>query len=124
MGDNRWLRNSFVYLIILVAAVALLVQYGINGGRSNQNEPSFDQIIEDSLTGKVTQITEYNGSDRLDVLYENKPKSPIVTNTNSSQSIYEILQSERHNRIQEAAIQNKEVPNYTIPKIEVAPPPV
>ena len=103
MGDNRWLRNSFVSLIILVAAVALLVQYGINGGRSNHNEPSFDQIIEDSLTGKVTQITEYNGSDRLDVLYENK-KSPVVTNTNSSQSIYEILRDERHNRIQEAAL--------------------
>ena len=23
MGDNRWLKNSFVYLIILVAALAL-----------------------------------------------------------------------------------------------------
>ncbi len=50
MGDNRWLRNSFVYLIILVAAVALLVQYGINGSGRVQ-APSFDQIVQDALSG-------------------------------------------------------------------------
>jgi cell division protease FtsH len=53
MGDNRWLRNSFVYLIILVAAVALLVQYGINGGRGSGNPKSFDEIVDDALTGQV-----------------------------------------------------------------------
>jgi cell division protease FtsH len=35
MGDNRWLKNSFVYLIILVAALALFFNYFNN----QQNAP-------------------------------------------------------------------------------------
>src|SRR3954453_20803032 len=124
MGDNRWLRNSFVYLIILVAAVALLVQYGINGGRSSSENKSFDQIVTDALTpGKVEKIGEYNGSDRLDVLYTGT-KSPIVTNKNSSQSIYEILEQVRQFRIQEAVAKKEAIPDLVIPKIEIYQPPV
>ncbi|HZB94803.1 MAG TPA: AAA family ATPase, partial [Herpetosiphonaceae bacterium] len=123
MGDNRWLRNSFVYLIILVAAVALLVQYGINGGGRSQEGKTFDQIVDDALTGKVQEIGEYNGSDRLDVLY-NDSKTPIVTNKNSSESIYQILEQARQNRLQEAALRKEPIPNLTIPKIKVYQPPV
>src|SRR5919202_1327774 len=124
MGDNRWLRNSFVYLIILVAAVALLVQYGINGGGRSQEGKTFDQMVDDALTGKVQEIGEYNGSDRLDVLYNDNPKTPIVTNKNSSESIYQILEQARQNRLQEAALRKEPIPNLTIPKIKVYQPPV
>lgn len=123
MGDNRWLRNSFVYLIILVAAVALLVQYGINGRSGSQDAKSFDQIINDALSGKVERIGEYNGSDRLDVFYVGD-KSPTVTNKNSTRSIYEILEEVRQNRLQEAQLRGAEVPNITLPKIEIYQPPV
>ena len=123
MGDNRWLRNSFVYLIILVAAVALLVQYGINGNRGSQDAKSFDQIVDDALTGKVVRIGEYNGSDRLDVFYVGQDR-PVVTNKNSARSIYEILEQVRQNRIQEANLRGDEVPNITLPKIEIYQPPV
>ncbi len=122
MGDNRWLRNSFVYLIILVAAVALLVQYGINGSGRVQ-APSFDQIVQDALTGKIEKIGEYNGSDRLDVVYAGQ-KNTIVTNKNSAQSMYEILTQERQNRLQEASFKGEEIPNLKIPTIEVYQPPV
>jgi cell division protease FtsH len=123
MGDNRWLRNSFVYLIILVAAVALLVQYGINGS-GRQQAPSFDQIVDDALTGKVQKIGEYNGSNRIDVVY-NGQNNTIVTNKNSSQSMYEILSQERQNRLQAASFTGGDIPtNLTIPTIEVYQPPV
>ncbi len=124
MGDNRWLRNSFVYLIILVAAVALLVQYGINGGGRGQEGKTFDQIVNDALTpGKVKEIGEYNGSDRLDVLYTDS-KTPIVTNKNSSQSIYQILEQARQNRIQEASLRKQAIPELSIPSIKIYQPPV
>ena len=123
-GDNRWLRNSFVYLIILVAAVALLVQYGINGSNRTGEAKSFDEIVNDSLKpGVVTKIGEYNGSDRIDVLYANS-KSAIVTNKNSSQSMYEILQQVRQDRIDEAVARHQEIPDLVIPRIEVYQPPV
>lgn len=124
MGDNRWLRNSFVYLIILVAAVALLVQYGINGS-GRVPAPSFDQIITDALTpGKIEKIGEYNGSNRLDIVYAANPKTTIVTNKNSSQSMYEILNQARQNRLQEAEFRGGEIPDLRLPKIEVYQPPV
>jgi hypothetical protein len=37
MGDNRWLKNSFVYLIILVAALALFINY-FNNAQGQQEE--------------------------------------------------------------------------------------
>ena len=123
MGDNRWLRNSFVYLIILVAAVALLVQYGINGRSTGRDDKSFDQIIDDALNGEVEKIVEHNGSDRIDVTYTGDT-SPLVTSKSSSQSMYEILQQERNFRIQEAVARNERVPELTMPAIEIAPPAV
>ena len=123
VGDNRWLRNSFVYLIILVAAVALLVQYGING-RTDQEQKSFDQIVEDALTpGRVEKIEEYNGSDRVDVFYAGE-NSPIVTNKNSARSMFEILEEARQNRIEEASVRNEDIPNLARPRIEINQPPV
>lgn len=123
MGDNRWLRNSFVYLIILVAAVALLVQYGINGSGRPQ-APSFDTIVDDALEGRIEKIGEYNGSDRIDVVYTSNPKVTIVTNKNSSQSMYEILSDARQNRLQEAQFRGDRIPDLTIPRVEVYQPPV
>src|SRR5918997_6907170 len=122
MGDNRWLRNSFVYLIILVAAVALLVQYGING-RPSGDAKTFDQIVDDSLNGQVQEIGEFNGSDRIDVQYKNN-KNVIVTNKNSSRSMYEILAEARQNRIQEANMRGQTIPQITLPNIKVHQPPV
>ncbi len=123
MGDNRWLRNSFVYLIILVAAVALLVQYGING-RPDAEQKSFDQIVTDALTpGRVERIEEYNGSDRIDVFYTGE-KSPVVTNKNSARSMYEILAEVRQNRIEEANLREQPIPELAEPHIEINQPPV
>ena len=123
MGDNRWLRNSFVYLIILVAAVALLVQYGINGGGRDRETKSFDEIVNDALSGRVEKIGEFNGSDRIDVFYQGEPR-PIVTNKNSTQSIYQILEQARQNRLQEASFRDLPIPELTIPAIEIYQPPV
>jgi cell division protease FtsH len=126
MGDNRWLRNSFVYLIILVAAVALLVQYGINGRSSGADAKTFDQIVTDSLAGQVDRIVEYNGSDRIDVYYKATPKTATTTNKNSPDSMYQILEQARQNRLQEAYFTGRpaQPSAYTLPKVEVAPPPV
>ena len=48
MGDNRWLKNSFVYLIILVAALALFFNYFNN----QQNAPDEKAITEVICAGE------------------------------------------------------------------------
>jgi cell division protease FtsH len=68
MGDNRWLKNSFVYLIILVAALALFFQYF--GQTSSQNtERGIAQVIADAQAGRVKEIKAQAGDEQIVVQY-------------------------------------------------------
>jgi cell division protease FtsH len=72
MGDNRWLKNSFVYLIILVAALALFFQYF--GHNANQNnEKGIAQVIADAKAGKIEQIEAEAGEEEITVTYRGDP---------------------------------------------------
>jgi cell division protease FtsH len=64
MGDNRWLKNSFVYLIILVAALALFFQYF---GQSNtqSNEMGIAQVIALAKAGRVSEIQAQAGDEQI-----------------------------------------------------------
>jgi cell division protease FtsH len=66
MGDNRWLKNSFVYLIILVAALALFFQYF--GASSNQtNERGIATVIADAQAGRIAKISAQAGDSQIEV---------------------------------------------------------
>ncbi len=68
MGDNRWLKNSFVYLIILVAALALFFQYF--GQTSSQNtEKGIAQVIADAQAGRIKEIKAQAGDEQIIVQY-------------------------------------------------------
>jgi cell division protease FtsH len=68
MGDNRWLKNSFVYLIILVAALALFFQYF--GQTTNQNsDRGIAQVIADAQAGRVKSISAQAGDEQVVVTY-------------------------------------------------------
>jgi cell division protease FtsH len=72
MGDNRWLKNSFVYLIILVAALALFFQYF--GQNANQdNEKGIAQVIADARAGKIEKIEAEAGEEEILVKYKDDP---------------------------------------------------
>jgi len=51
MGDNRWLKNSFVYLIILVAALALFFNY-FNNQQNAPDEKAITEVIALAKEGK------------------------------------------------------------------------
>ncbi|MCX7792406.1 MAG: ATP-dependent zinc metalloprotease FtsH [Chloroflexaceae bacterium] len=68
MGDNRWLKNSFVYLIILVAALALFFQYfGQNSTQSS--EKGIAEVIADAQAGRIKQIAAQAGDEQIIVTY-------------------------------------------------------
>ncbi len=69
MGDNRWLKNSFVYLIILVAALALFFQYfGQNAGQNN--EKGIAEVIADIEAGRIVEVEAQSGEDQITVTTE------------------------------------------------------
>ncbi len=76
MGDNRWLRNSAVYLIILVAAVALLVQYGLN--TKSPDSLTFSAVVDMAMENKITKIVEHEGSSLIDVTQVNSARPVAV----------------------------------------------
>ena len=53
--DNKWLKNSFIYLLIAVAVVALLFPM-LSSGRSEQGTVGIGQVIQQVKAGSVSKI--------------------------------------------------------------------
>ena len=51
---SRWLRNSFIYLLILVAVIAIVFSFFQPGGGSPTKE--LGTVIQDAKTGQIKQI--------------------------------------------------------------------
>ena len=72
---SRWLRNSFIYLLILVAVIAIVFAFFSSGG-SNPTE-SIGQVISDAKANLIQKI-DVNGSS-LTVTYNEKVNNkPVV----------------------------------------------
>ena len=55
---SRWLRNSFIYLLVLVAVIAVVFAF-FSGGDSKE-KVTFGQVIEDSKAGLVEKVQVAN----------------------------------------------------------------
>src|SRR3712207_4680493 len=84
MGDNRWLKNSFVYLIILVAALALFFNY-FNNQQPSTTDRDIYTVLADAKAGRIESIDAQSGSNDLIVTYkDNKTKYRSRIETNDS----------------------------------------
>jgi cell division protease FtsH len=132
MGDNRWLRNSFVYLIILVAALALIAQYINSSNTSGSENLTFTEVINESLNGNICRLVE--SADGTSVAYfrsnncgENaKPDGRVTKSDRTPIAAYlETVKSTRLQGIQAqlAAGQNVQIPDFKQPEIVTDNPP-
>jgi cell division protease FtsH len=90
MGDNRWLKNSFVYLIILVAALALFFNYFNNAQGQTQPQGIF-QVLDDARAGKIERIEAQTGSSEIRVFYKDNNKQPVISRIETNDSITDLL---------------------------------
>jgi cell division protease FtsH len=67
MTENRWLRNSFVWIIVM-AAILLLFFVFVSTPKSNR-EIAISDVIRDVNAGKVTKIEAVEGSGNIKVCY-------------------------------------------------------
>ncbi len=105
--DTKWLRNSFVYLIILVAVISLFVTVF----PTSEREPAEVQLSEVTTAveqGKVRLISVTE--DKLQVEFTDRPKATSRKERNAS--IYQILSDAGVSREQVQAV-----------KIEIKDPP-
>ncbi len=83
MGDNRWLKNSFVYLIILVAALALFFQY-FGQSSTQSSEKGIAEVIADAQAGRIKQIAAQAGDEQIIVTYTDGTEYRSRLETNDS----------------------------------------
>jgi cell division protease FtsH len=69
MGENPWLKNSFVYLIILVAALALFFNY-FSSAQTVTEEKGIYTVLADAKAGLIKQIDVQAGSSDILVTYK------------------------------------------------------
>ncbi len=67
MADNKWLRNGFVWMILIIAAIAVWVTF-VQGGRSGSSITT-QELAADIKAGKVEQLLMSSGSDDVQVHY-------------------------------------------------------
>ncbi len=86
--SSRWVRNSFIYLLILVAVVAVVFSFVSSGG-GKENKP-FGTVIEDAKEGRVERI-KVNGNS-LEVRYADGRE--FDSRKEDGSTVTEILQNE------------------------------
>lgn len=67
MGDNKWIRNGFVWLILIIAAIAVWVTF-IQGGRGGSSI-TYQQMAADIKAGKIERLVMTSGSSEVQVHY-------------------------------------------------------
>ena len=73
---SRWLRNSFIYLLILVAVIAIVFAF-FSGGEDHKNV-AFGTVVTDAKAGLVQKV-DINGKDLTVTYYEKGPNGkPLV----------------------------------------------
>ena len=73
--DTKWVRNSFVYLIILVAVIALFITMFPASEREPASIPLSD-VVAGVKDGRVRLITV--AEDKLTVDFTDRPKWELV----------------------------------------------
>lgn len=80
--DSKWLRNSFVYLLLLVAVVALFFTAFPQPGARESEQISLSQLARDVREGSVRRILI--SEDRLQVEYDEKRKATSRKESNAN----------------------------------------
>ncbi len=118
MGENRLLRNSFVYLIILVAALTLFYNYFSNGNGSS-GEKTYSDVISMALDGQVTKVVQTTGDTEIQVTTKDG-KTLTVRKNSSSDSFQEDLNRAAETRSQILQLQNPNDPSAARTALENA----
>ena len=90
MGDNRWLKNSFVYLIILVAALALFFNY-FNNQQGAPDEKGITEVIALAKQGKIDRIEPQSASNDIFFTLKDNPKQRYRSRLEATDSITDLL---------------------------------
>src|SRR5579883_400611 len=102
--DAKWLKNSFIYLLILVAAIALVLSFFSAGGSRQPTQMSLGDVIQLAKQGQIKRIIVQG--DTL-IVQRTDSQAEARAQTDPNTNIYQILH-------------DAGVPQNQIDKIDVA----
>ncbi|HYP39746.1 MAG TPA: ATP-dependent zinc metalloprotease FtsH [Chloroflexia bacterium] len=106
MTDNKWLRNSFVWVIIMVAMLVLFFTFVQRGAQPT--EIPISQVVADAKAGAITEITVREENTNITVCY-----GPCKTGEQKTAT------REPGNTTMREYLTNAGVPEDKMPKINV-----
>ncbi len=125
MGENRLLRNSFVYLIILVAALTLFYQY-FGDRETSSGEKTISEVIALTLDGKITKITQTSGETEIKAVNNETPAKTFTARLRSGDAdIGQQITDAAKNRSEQLLLENPDdkaaalVPLTNAQKVEI-----
>jgi cell division protease FtsH len=89
MTDNKWLRNGFVWIVLIIAVVAIWFTW--LGGSSNSQNVDFSAVAADIKEGKVQRLDTKEGSNEVTVHYIGTDQTKTTRLPPSNGGIYEAL---------------------------------
>ena len=93
MTDNKWLRNSFVWVIIMVAMLVLFFTFVNN--RGSAQEIPFSQVVQEVKDGKISQIIDREENNTITVCTGDCKTGPtrVSLKPPTTNDLYAILRS-------------------------------
>jgi len=93
MTDRKWLRSGVVWLVLIIAVVALWMTY-VNADRDLRQIDFNTQVVKDIREGKIAQLTTQEGESRVEVNYTGESGLPdAVTRLPPDTNIVEVLEA-------------------------------
>ncbi len=91
MGDSKWLRSSFVYVILIVAVIALWFTF-VSGG-DEARRLSFNEVASQIKAGEVEKLVQTAGSQEVRVEYRDGVKKAAATELPPETTILDNLEA-------------------------------
>jgi cell division protease FtsH len=88
--DTKWLKNSFIYLLIVVALIALFLSFFSSNGKAQPTSMSLSEVIIAAKLGEIKKIT-VQGDTLLVQRNDTSVESKVQTDPNAN--LYQIFQS-------------------------------
>ncbi len=89
MTENKWLRNGFVWIVLLIAVIALW--FAFMGGGDDTQARSWSELAADIRAGQIEALEMTEGSSQVTAIYHSESESPAETRLPPEVSINEQL---------------------------------
>src|SRR4051794_22704941 len=91
MANNRWARHTFVWVLLVLAAI--FIWFTFIGNRPPADPIDAKQLADDVKSGKVTRIVTQTGSNDIEITYVSNPREPKQSRLPDNVSVFDLLKS-------------------------------